>query len=123
MDDNQTLTFTRWDSEASAILKPALPGTSRQFIKRQVKRGDAGLARVGKLAVVLRVEGNELVVVAAAGRGLLPATRLIFKFARDNGLSTIRFHPRRKGLHRHVKQWPFHLIEQRGNEYIYRMTV
>jgi hypothetical protein len=51
---------------------------------------------VGKLAVVLRVEGNELVVVAAAGRGLLPATRLIFKFARDNGLSTIRFHTRRK---------------------------
>ena len=119
----KTLNFAPWSKEASARLKPALPGTSRQFIKRQVKRGDAGLVLFDDLAVVLRIEGSELVVVAAAGRGLLAATRLIFNFAREKGLSTIRFHTRRKGLLRHVKQWPFYLIEQRGDEYIYRMTV
>jgi hypothetical protein len=123
MATSKALNFVPWSAQASALLKPALPGTSRQFIKRQVKRGDAGLVVRDDLAFVLRIEGRELVVVAAAGRGLLPATDLIFNFARENGLSTIRFHTRRKGLHRHVKKWPFTLIESRGDEYIYRMTV
>lgn len=121
--DSPKITFVEWGANFSALIKPALPGTSRQYIRREVKHAEAGAAMIGKLAVVLRIEGRELVVVAAAGKGLLPATDAIYQFAQKHGISTIRFHTRRKGLLRHVKKWPFFLIEQRGTESIYRMRV
>ena len=70
---NQKISFQGWDSALSRALKPALPGTSRQYIKRQVNRGKALAGYIGNTAVVLRFEASELVVVAAAGQGLIGA--------------------------------------------------
>ena len=120
---HQKINFQGWNSALSRTLKPALPGTSRTFIARQVKRGKALAGVIGNTAIVLRFESSELVVVAAAGQGLLKAAETIISYARENGCGSIRFHTQRKGLIRHLKKYPFVLVDDTHGEWVYRMTL
>lgn len=75
------------------VLKPALTG-AKGTIKREIKDGISKLyqASNGRLIVVLRAEGNQLVVVAVAGSKLYQSRQEIITFARFNQFTSIRFH-------------------------------
>jgi hypothetical protein len=116
----------RWDKTISKMLKPALPKTSRQFIRRQVAKGRAFTYLIDDLAVVVRPENEELVIVAAAGRGIIEGNKKIFEFAKNLGFKSIRYHTASKAFARLVsKRWPFLLVEsnKNKNENVYRMIV
>jgi hypothetical protein len=95
-----------WSAQAEQILKPALCGDER-IIADEVARGVSELysANGGHLFVVLRAEGDELVIVAVAGKGLLEFGRWIFQRARDQGYESIRYHTQRPALHRLLREF------------------
>ncbi len=113
----------KWGKAFEDAIKPALPGDALAYIRKEVKAGAALAGRIGNTAVVLRIEHTELVLVAAAGAGLIPATDTVYAISRALGLKTIRFHTRRRGLIRYVKKWPFSLLSFERGEWIYQMNV
>jgi hypothetical protein len=116
-----------WSKEASKNLRPALKGKSHSIIKKEVLNGESALFLSNRIWLVLRPEGRELVLVAAAGEGLLKATESVYQFAKQHGYQSIRFHTKQTKLNSVLKKWPIKLIEVRprllGNEYVYRMAV
>lgn len=68
--------------------------------------------------LVLRIEENELVVVACVGQGGIAIMETVIELARVNGLETVRLHTARIGLPRLIKQ--FNPVEI---ERVYRVYV
>lgn len=112
------------------VLKPALPFATGS-IKREIQQGISHLyiTNAGNLYVVLRPEGNELVVVAVAGRNLFSAQQAIVDFGRNHGFATLRFHTRSpehlkkglSGLNYYHDETRKHFIG--GDEYIFKVRL
>lgn len=67
---------------------------------------------VSDMLIVLRPEGNELVIVALVGRGLSPVLFEVADFAKVQGFRTIRFHTfRPQNLQKALKGWPVQIID------------
>lgn len=99
------------------MLCPAFSADA-DFIKAQIKSGEAELFRVGRAFFVTRLEGDELVIVSLAGENLAVASNIIFDAAQKVGCKSIRFHTKRKGLARMLKQFKPKYVET-----IYRIEV
>lgn len=117
--------FERWHwtySVHSALL-PAL-GVDINEIKQEVISGECMLFLVkpSKTWVVLRVEGNELVVVAMVGSGAITVSQALYDECVKQGMNSLRFHTKRPGLARLLKKFNPVLIQQ-THEYIYKVSV
>lgn len=86
-------------AEIEKTLKPAFLDDA-DFIKNQIISGAAELFKVNSAFFVTRIEDNELVIIALAGKDLATAAKLIFSAAKSIGCQSIRFHTKRKGLAR-----------------------
>jgi hypothetical protein len=116
--------IVEWSPQFSAAIKPALPKTTRQFVKREVKKGLAVAGWVDGLAFVVRPEGNELVIVAAAGRDIKNANKHIYAMAKKQGFTSLRYHTESTAFARLIaKNWRFELVEIKPDEYIFRMQI
>lgn len=127
----EVLTPITWSKAAKQKLRPA---GAVNTLEREVLTGNSQLWSVAgnRLLVVTRIEVKqgvkELVIVAAAGRGLARTTSAIYDLAASSGAKTIRFHtfhPER--LANAMQYWPIYLTHiNRGifrNEYIYKLEV
>ncbi|REL31078.1 hypothetical protein [Thalassotalea euphylliae] len=110
-------------------LRPAT-GAAHLAITREIQRGESQLFTTFNraMSVVVRPEGETLVIVAVAGRDLFNNRIDIINLARANGFRRLRFHTRhperlRKGLH----GLNYQLIEMRprlfSNEYVYGLEL
>lgn len=115
--------------KAMQTLKPAL-GLARGAIKREIKQGKSALYQtsMGNLLVVVRPEGQELVIVAVAGKDLQSSQQEILNFARLKGFRTLRFHTRfPKALQKGLAGLRPQLIDTRlrlfSVEYVYRLEL
>jgi len=114
------------------LLAPAMKGGA-SHIKREIKRGDAQTFQTdnGNVFAIVRPEGEELVFVAVAGKGLALVVHEFVAFAKMNGFKFIRYHTKNphflaKGVS--VLSVKPQLVEVRkaligNNEYIYRITL
>lgn len=112
------------------VLSPAY-GDDTQFIESEIAAGICTVFRAANapLYLVIRYEGSEMVVVAAAGKQLAKATQEIIEHAKAKGMQSIRFHtidPHR--LEKGVKGLPIELAEHRPNasasdEFVFRMRL
>jgi len=78
---------------AKKTLAPAMKGGAG-LIKREIKQEVARVYQSNNSNVfaVVRPEGNELVFVAVAGKGLAHVANEFVLFAKQNGFSSIRYH-------------------------------
>lgn len=98
-------------------LRPAF-GNDEAFIVADVERGLAHCWEIGHAAMITRREGDELVVVALAGKGLSDIAPDICEAARRAGCKTIRFHTRRPGLYRLLQH-----VGAELREYVFEIQV
>jgi len=112
------------------VLRPALIG-AKGTIKSEIVSGVSHLYQTdgNNLYVVIRPEGDVMVVVAIAGSRLYQSRQEILNFARFNQFKSIRFHTKHpEHLERALTGLPFALIEVRkalfGNdELIYKLEL
>ena len=79
------------------ILRPAL-GNDESIIIEQINAGVCELFKCDEVYFITRGEGNELVIVALAGKNLRNVTELIFSTAKKAGFKSIRYHTKRPAL-------------------------
>ena len=106
-------------------------GGAKGTIKREVLSGISKLWSFnnGELLAVTRLEGNEFVLVAVAGKRLRKYTAEIVFYAKQCNAKTFRVHtqlPRVIG--RALREYPFQLVEVRDQlfqqpEFVYRMSL
>lgn len=99
------------------VLRPALSGAVGT-IKREIKEGVSNLyiSANQSLYIVLRPEGDQLVVVAVAGKHLIKTQKEIISFAVNHGFTSIRFHTKNpKILRAGLAGLSVRLIEVRKN--------
>ena len=113
-------------------LKPAL-GSGAGYVRREIERGVSKAYRLtlAPMFVVLRPEGETLVVVAVAGKNLAAAIIELESFAITRGFKFVRFHTKhperlKKGLS--TLRRPIRLIENRPrplgrNELVYQVDL
>ena len=107
-----TFVKERWSDEAAAVLKPAMCGDD-EIIIEQVTSGIAELFKIpGYGFIITRIEGSELVLMCAAGRGGIDVMAAIDQMAAANGLKTVRLHSRRRGMERYIKKAGYKLMEK-----------
>lgn len=112
------------------MLRPALAG-AMGTIKRELQSGVSQLYQTskGNLLVVLRPEGNELVVVAVAGSQLAASAHEIIRFALHHQFNSIRFHTKvPERLTKGLANVPHELVEVRQSllgkdELVYRIRI
>ena len=104
-------------AEIEQVLKPAFLDDAG-VIKHQINQGVAELFRVDNAFFVTRLEDKELVIVALAGQNLDQAAQEIFTAAQKVGCQSIRFHTKRQGLARMLKQFKPTYVET-----VYRVEV
>ena len=119
-----------WNKQIKKQLAPALTG-AKGTIKSEVLTGISKLWSFnnGELLAVTRLEGNEFVLVAVAGKSLRKHTPQIYSYAKQCGALTLRVHtqvPRLIG--RALREYPFKLISVRNHlfqqpEFVYRMSL
>lgn len=119
-----------WNKDIKNQLAPALHG-AKGTIKREVLTGIAQLWSFnnGELLAVTRLEGEEFVLVAVAGKRLRKYTAQIVNYARQSGAFTFRVHTQvPKVIGRALREYPFQLVEVRDHlfqepEFVYRMSL
>lgn len=103
-----------WSNDSAMALFDAARG-DLDLIAAEVKSGNAQLFTVSGNAsgyIVVRPEGDELVIVAGSGRGLIPVVLPLLKDeAEKQGFKTIRTHVQKQGLIRLYKRYGFELDE------------
>jgi len=111
------------------VLKPALLG-AKGTIKREIIQGASHLYLTSDhlLYLVLRPEGEQLVIVAASGKSIKNSRQEIIVFAKQNNFKSIRFHTKNpKYLAKGMAGLPIHLIETRkgvfSSEYVYQLNL
>ena len=112
------VTFTKqtWSKEAEEGLAETLSDCT-DLLREQVEQGIAELWRVENHSwMITRVENfpgrkPELVVCCYKGEDLKNVTQAIMQAAIKNGIGSIRYHTRRKGLNRLVKDLGFEFME------------
>ena len=112
------------------VLSPALVH-AKATIKREIESGISSLYQSdnSSLFFVLRPEGRELVVVAAAGAGLKESRQEVINFAIENNFKSIRYHTKYpERLMKGLKGLPVRLIEIRRSlfgrdELVYKMRL
>ena len=97
-----------WSADIEARLNRAL-GDDAEIIRNQCETRKADVWEVsGRGLFVLRMEGAELVVVAAQGRGLVEALAKIIAHLRPD---SVRVHSSRVGMGRLLKKLGFQYAE------------
>lgn len=112
------------------ILRPALTG-AMGTVSREIKSGISTVYQSANKAlyIVVRSEGNQLVVVAVAGSTLYQSRGEIINFARLNQFKSIRFHTKHpERLARALSGLPFKHIKTRKalfsrDELIYKLEL
>jgi hypothetical protein len=112
------------------MLRPALWGAIAT-IRQEIHSGISQLYITcnSNLYVVLRPEGQELVVVAIVGKNLKQSAREIINHAIARGFSTLRFHTLNpEHLQKGVGSLPFVLVEKRPRllrrtEHVYKLEL
>lgn len=104
-------------AEVEKTLEPAFLADA-DFIKDQIKSGVAELFKVKRAFFVTRLEEKELVIVALAGENVALASQVIFDAAKRVGCQSIRFHTKRDGLARMLKNYSPEIVET-----VYRVKV
>ena len=102
-------------SQIMQVLKPALLG-AKGTVKGEIERGISQLyiTSNNNLYLVLRAEGSQLVIVAAAGRKLKESRQEIIDFAKNNYFTIIRFHTKHpERLRKSFQGLPINLVEVR----------
>lgn len=110
-------------------VKRAMRG-ARGFIRNELKQGRSSLYETdsAEIAAILRLEGNELVIVALEGKNLKANAPEIINFAKSNGATSLRFHTRNlRRLEKGIEGLGFELIETRqsilGTENIFKLEL
>jgi len=99
------------------MLRPTF-GPDEPLIEADVKAGIAHCWRIGQAAMITRREGSELVVMCLAGKGLRQIAPAICEAARRAGCSTIRFHTKRPGMWRLLRE-----VGAELREYVFEIKV
>lgn len=79
-------------------------GNDAEILRAQFESGMVQGWQTDNAAMLTRVEGGELVLVALEGRGLNDLLPHVIKNARRAGLKTMRAHTKRRGLLRLAKR-------------------
>ncbi|WP_102796763.1 hypothetical protein [Bowmanella denitrificans] len=112
-------------------LKPALWGNAKKAVFAEIESGKAGVfvTHNNQLLTVLRLEGREMVVVAAVGQNLRANRQELINFALANHAMTLRWHTKApQHLQKGVAGLPVQLAEVRKralgpDEYVYKLQV
>jgi hypothetical protein len=87
--------------EAAATLRPHASADDWEAIVADLEAGRAELFQCpNRTYAVLRVDGEELVIVALSGCDAVPLFQTALDIARGNRLRRVRFHTQRRGLER-----------------------
>lgn len=95
-------------------VKAPLEGTfdgDGSLIAEDVRKGFAYCWKIGDCYAVTRREGDELVIMCLAGKNLKDVAGLILSSAKSAGCKTVRYHTKRDGLPRHLKEFGFKVDE------------
>ncbi len=101
--------WVRWSKTAADVLEPALEGDG-EILRSEVMRGVSKLAHWPETGMycVIRWEraatGPELVLCAAAGRGLHRCLPDLLAYGRANGMKSWRAHTRHRGIVRMLER-------------------
>lgn len=118
------LKLDAWTQPARAALEPCANSFDWPLIVQDVAEGRAELFRcsddypAGDSYAVLRIDGGELVIVAAAGVDAHRLFEAALAIAAGNGLRMIRFHSKRPGLERLLARFGPAEVER-----VYRVAV
>jgi ribosomal protein S11 len=111
------------------ILKPALLN-AKGTIKREIAQGISHLYITSNnlLYLVFRPEGEQLVVVVAAGKKLRDSRQEIIAFAKQGHFTSVRFHTKHpEYLAKGMADLPIHLTEIRkgvfSSEFIFKINL
>jgi hypothetical protein len=111
------------------VLKPAL-FNAKGTIKSEIIAGKSHLYLTSNslLYLVFRYEGEQLVIVAAAGSKLKESRQEIISFARQNNFKSIRFHTRNpEFLAKAMKGLSFALMEKKlgffTDEFVFQLEI
>lgn len=92
--------------QAAERLAPLFNPPAWARVQADILTGRAELFRCpGETYAVLRVDDDELVVVAVTGRDAVPLFEVALAIAKRNGLAAVRWHTERKGLGRLLSQF------------------
>lgn len=78
---------------------------SYEYVREQIMSGHAAVFKFNESVSVLAIENAELVVLAYYGTDANGFTSECVTLAKQNGLTSIRFHTSRKGLHRLISKF------------------
>jgi hypothetical protein len=106
-----------WSQQAHEVLKPALNGDD-DHVKREVQQGLSSLFSCEAGYMVVRREGDELVLVSGAGRNVDQALKDWISAAKHKGFKSVRYHTQRKGMMRKAKNNGFKELER-----VYRLEL
>jgi len=102
-----------WSDETAAKLSTAI-GEGKAFLEREIKAGVCQVWEMleGKLLMITRSEGEELVIVAMQGQGMSQVAPDIIKRAKQCGFKSIRFHTKHLWLAEKLAKFGFNEQER-----------
>jgi hypothetical protein len=112
MDNSIIFTKQPWNETACTALKPALYDDI-DFVANEVKTGRSELFFIDECGwIVTRIEGTDLVLVAASGKNGYAVLGALVELAKKNKLKNVWIHSRRYGMERYLKKTGFQLYEK-----------
>lgn len=71
-----------------------------ELIVQMIKRGQVDFFSINQVALVTRLECDQVVIMCAEGRNVVPVIKQLAIMSRQRGYKSMRFHTKHRGLPR-----------------------